>query len=124
MNKTTLQILLAILLVIATPIALTALLPAKILLDILPIGATIFLCICYVPQIRKNYILKEKSVEGQSLLFWVFLNIALTFLLTNAYAIWSLFGTYGYLITETLNEGLALITLCQFMYYSKKAKKN
>lgn len=121
MKKVKLQIVTAIILVVATPIILTALLPSKILLDMLPILATIFLTACYLPQIYRTY--KTKNVESMSIAFWVMLNIALTLLLTNAYAIWGLFGTYGYLITEILNEGLALITLGQVLYYKKKQGK-
>lgn len=116
------QIVVAVLLVVLTPIVLTKLLPVKWLLDVITIGATFFLTICYVPKIIKNYKLKENAVAGESIAFWVMLNIALTLLLTNAYAIWGIFGTYGYLVTEILNEGLALITLGQILYYRSRIK--
>jgi uncharacterized protein with PQ loop repeat len=121
MKNVKVQIALAVLLVVASPIILTKLLPAKVLLDVLPVGATVFLTICYLPQIYRTY--KTKNVESMSISFWVMLNIALTLLLTNAYAIWGLFGTYGYLVTEILNEGLALITLGQVLYYKSKQKQ-
>lgn len=120
MLKTKLQILLAVLVVGSAPFILTGLLEDKALLDTLPIIATVFLTACYVPQIIK--IFRTKDVTGQSLLFWVLLNVALTSLLTNAYTIWDLYGTYGYLITEILNEGLALVVLSQVLYYRKKAQ--
>jgi uncharacterized protein with PQ loop repeat len=121
MNKVKFQILIAFILVVGSPIALTHLLASKVLLDILPMGATFFLTACYLPQIVKTY--KIKNVDSMAVSFWVMLNIALTLLLTNAFAIWDLFGTWGYLVTETLNEGLALVTLGQVLYYNMKNKK-
>lgn len=90
----------------------------KLLLELLPIIATIFLSICYIPQIVKNY--KTKDVSSISLWFWVLLNIALTLMFTNAFMIFNKFGTYGYLITETFNLGLAMIVLIQVLIYRKK----
>jgi len=90
----------------------------KLLLELLPIIATVFLSICYIPQIVKNY--KTKDVSSISLWFWVLLNIALTLMFTNAFMIYNKFGTYGYLITETFNLGLAMIVLIQVLIYRKK----
>ncbi|EML6324935.1 PQ-loop repeat-containing protein [Bacillus cereus] len=90
----------------------------KLLLELLPIIATVFLSICYIPQIVKNY--KTKDVSSISLWFWVLLNIALTLMFTNAFMIYNKFGTYGYLITETFNLGLAMIVLIQVLVYRKK----
>lgn len=39
---------------------------------------------------------------------------------TNAFMIYNKFGTYGYLITETFNLGLAMIVLIQVLVYRKK----
>lgn len=90
----------------------------KLLLELLPIIATVFLSICYIPQIVKNY--KTKDVSSISLWFWMLLNIALTLMFTNAFMIYNKFGTYGYLITETFNLGLAMIVLVQVFIYRKK----
>jgi uncharacterized protein with PQ loop repeat len=90
----------------------------KLLLDVLPLIATVFLTICYLPQIIRNY--RTKDVSSMSLTFWILLNIALTCLLTNAFVIFLQFGTYGYLVTEILNEGLAFIVLIQVLKYRKK----
>lgn len=88
------------------------------LMEFLPILATIFLTICYVPQIVKIH--RTKDVSSQSLSFWVLLSIALGLLLTNAFMIFMAFGTYGYLITEIINLGLALTVLSQVIRYRKK----
>jgi uncharacterized protein with PQ loop repeat len=90
----------------------------KILLDVLPLLATVFLTICYFPQIYRIH--KTKDVSSMSLSFWIILNLALTCLLINAFVIFVKFGTYGYLITEILNEGLALTVLVQVIKYRKK----
>lgn len=94
----------------------------NILLDLIPILSTVFLSLCYIPQIIKIY--KTKNVESQSLLFWVLLSIALGLLWTNAFMIFNKFGTYGYLITETFNLGLALVVLAQVIKYKKKDVEN
>lgn len=57
-----------------------------------------------------------------SLWFWVLLNIALVLMWTNALVIYINFNTYGYLVTETLNEALAFIVLIQILIYRKKKK--
>lgn len=94
----------------------------KLLLELIPILATIFLSICYVPQIYKLH--KTKNAESQSLLFWILLSISLSLLWTNAFMIFNKFGTYGYLITETFNLGLALVVLVQVVKYKKKDSTN
>jgi len=89
-----------------------------LLLELIPILATVFLTICYVPQIIKIH--KTKDVSSQSLMFWILLSIALGLLWTNAFMIFTAFGTFGYLITETLNLGLALVVLGQVISYRKE----
>lgn len=93
-----------------------------LLLDILPLMATVFLTICYVPQIIRNY--RTKDVSSISLPFWILLNIALIMMVINASVIFLKFGTYGYLITEILNEGLALTVLIQVLKYRKDGKNS
>jgi uncharacterized protein with PQ loop repeat len=90
----------------------------KFLLDLLPMAATFFLTLCYVPQIIRTY--KTKDVSSMSLSFWVMLNIALSFLLVNATVIYLKFGTWGYMVTEILNEGLAFVMLIMVIKYRKK----
>lgn len=90
----------------------------KILLDYLPIAATVFLTVCYLPQIIKTY--RTKDVSGISLPFWVFLNVALSLMLVNSIVIFIEFGTWGYMVTEILNEGLAFVMLVMVLRYKKR----
>lgn len=90
----------------------------KFLLDYLPLLATTFLTICYLPQIIHLHI--TKNAESMSMSFWILLNLALVCLWINALVIYLQFGTYGYLVTETLNEGLAFVVLLQVLKYKKK----
>lgn len=84
----------------------------------LPILATIFLTICYIPQIVKTA--KTKDVSSMSVLFWLILNLALLIMWANAVLIFVRTGIYGTVITETLNEGLALVVLIQVLVYRKR----
>lgn len=88
------------------------------LLNLLPSLAGIVLGICYVPQIIKTY--KTKDVSSMSLSFWVLLNIALTFLVINSVVVFIHFGTWGYMVTELFNEGLAAVMLAMVIKYRKK----
>lgn len=90
----------------------------EFLLNYLPTLATIFLVAAYIPQVIKTF--KTKDVTGVSLPFWVLINIALTCLLINAFVIFIKFGTYGYLVAELFNEGLALVMLIMVIKYRKK----
>lgn len=90
------------------------------LLNLLPTIAGILLGICYVPQLVKTY--KTKDVESMSTAFWVILNFALTFLVINAYVVFATSHVWGYAVTETFNEGLALVQLIMVLKYRKKAK--
>jgi len=92
-----------------------------ILLELLPLIATVFLTVCYIPQILRNY--RTKDVSSLSLWFWVLLSVALGLLWTNAFMIFNAFGTFGYLVTETINLGLALVVLIQVVIY-RKDKQN
>lgn len=91
-----------------------------LLLELIPLLATVFLTICYVPQIVRNY--KTKDVSSISLWFWILLSISLALLWTNAFMIFQAFNTFGYLITETINLGLALVVLVQVVIYRKRNK--
>lgn len=88
------------------------------LLNILPMFGTAALIIFYCFQITKT--IKAKSVEGVSLLGWSMLNLALLCMFTNALVIFIKFGTYGFLITETANVGLALVELVLIIKYRKR----
>lgn len=88
------------------------------LLNILPTIAGVFLGICYIPQIVKTY--KSKNVENISFPFWIILNIALSFLVVNAVVVFLTSGVWGYMVTETFNEGLALVMLMLVIKYRKK----
>ncbi|MBU8845740.1 hypothetical protein KNR15_20470 [Alkalihalobacillus gibsonii] len=89
------------------------------LLNWLPVLGTVFLTICYLPQIRKTFVTKD--VNGMSVLFWLSLNVALIFMLVNAIMIFIKFGTWGTMITEALNEALALIMLIMVLKYRKNS---
>lgn len=88
------------------------------LLNLLPSIAGVLLGICYIPQIIKTY--KTKNVESMSVAFWIILNIALTFLAINSVVVFKTSGVWGYMLTETFNEGLALVTLIMVLRYRKK----
>lgn len=88
------------------------------LLNLLPTLAGVVLGACYVPQIIKT--VKTKNVDGMSVQFWVLLNIALTMLLINSIVVFINFGTWGYMVTEIFNEGLALVMLILVLKYRKK----
>jgi uncharacterized protein with PQ loop repeat len=90
---------------------------SNFLLNLLPTIATVFLTLCYLPQIFRTY--KTKDVQSMSLSFWILLNLALTCLLINAIVIFIKFGTWGYALTETLNEGLAFVMLIMVIKYKK-----
>lgn len=91
------------------------------LLNLLPTIAGILLGICYVPQIIKTYLTKD--VRSMSTAFWIILNVALTFLAINAVVVYKTSGVWGYMLTETFNEGLALVTLLMVLKYRKNDSK-
>ena len=89
-----------------------------ILLNVVPLLATVFLVICYLPQIIHT--VKTKEVEDISLSFFVMLNIALTLLLINSILLFTQNGNFGYVVTYIFNEGLALTMLILILKYRKK----
>lgn len=91
------------------------------LLNLLPTIAGILLGICYIPQLIKTY--KTKDVKSMSTAFWIILNVALTFLAINAYVVFATSGVWGYAVTETFNEGLALVQLIMVLKYRNRAKQ-
>lgn len=90
----------------------------EILLNIIPIFATVFLIICYIPQVIHTY--KTKEVGDISLPFFVMLNIALTLLLINSILLFTQNGNFGYVVTYLFNEGLAFVMLVMILKYRKK----
>lgn len=82
--------------------------------------ATVFLTICYLPQIVTTF--KTKNVSGMTVSFWVLLNLALFCLLINSIFIFIQFGTWGYMVTEILNFGLAFVMLVLVLKYKKNEK--
>ena len=90
----------------------------EILLNIIPVIATVFLVICYIPQVVHTF--KTKEVEDISLSFFVMLNIALTLLLINSILLYTQNGNFGYVITYVFNEGLAFVMLVMILKYRKK----
>lgn len=92
----------------------------EILLNIIPVIATVFLVICYIPQVVHTF--KTKEVEDISLSFFVMLNIALTLLLINSILLYTQNGNFGYVITYVFNEGLAFVMLVMILKYRKKKR--
>lgn len=92
------------------------------LLDIIPSIATVFLVAAYIPQVIKTF--RTKDVTGVSLPFWLLINVALSLLLINAITIYVKFGTWGYMVTEIFNEGLAFVMLVMVLKYRKKPKED
>jgi uncharacterized protein with PQ loop repeat len=86
-------------------------------LNWLPIVATVFMTICYAPQIKKT--ITTKDVRGQSVMFWTMLNIALTLLLLNSILLFTQNGNWGYMVSYILNESLALTMLLLVLKYRK-----
>lgn len=80
--------------------------------------ATFFLVAAYIPQVVKTF--RTKDVTGVSLPFWILINIALTLLWINALYLFLTTGVYGYLITESFNESLALVMLVMTIKYRRK----
>ncbi|UDY80682.1 PQ loop repeat protein [Geobacillus phage GR1] len=90
----------------------------EILLNVIPIIATIFLVICYIPQVIHTF--KTKEVGDISLSFFVMLNIALTLLLINSILLYTQNGNFGYVVTYIFNEGLAFVMLVMILKYRNK----
>jgi uncharacterized protein with PQ loop repeat len=88
------------------------------LLNLLPSLAGIVLAFCYIPQIRTTR--KTKDVSGIDLRFWVILDIALAMLFINSIVVFLQFGTWGYMVTEAFNLGLALVMTTLVLKYRKK----
>lgn len=88
------------------------------LMNIIPLIATVFMVLCYLPQIYKTY--KSKDVTGISLSFFVMLNIALTLLLINSYLLFTVNGNFGYVVSYIVNEFLAFVMLVFIIKYRKK----
>jgi uncharacterized protein with PQ loop repeat len=90
-----------------------------LLINIIPIIATVFMTYCYLPQITQT--LRTKNVEGQNLQFWAVLNIALTLLLINSVLLLLVLnGSFGYMVGYIFNEGLALTMLILVKKYRNK----
>lgn len=77
--------------------------------------ATVLLVGAYLPQVIKTY--RTKNVEGISLPFWVLISSALGCLLINALFLFLKYGTYGYLLMEAFNFGLAFVMLVMVLRY-------
>ena len=91
------------------------------MLNLLPTIAGILLGICYVPQLIKTF--RMKDVRSMSTAFWIILNVALTFLAINAVVVFKTSGVWGYMLTETFNEGLALVQLIMVLIYRENDNK-
>jgi uncharacterized protein with PQ loop repeat len=89
----------------------------QVLLNGLPVLSTTYLTWCYFPQLKQTYL--TKKVEGINLDFWRYLNIALTLMLINATVTFFMFGAWGYMILEIINEGMAFAMLIMVEKYKK-----
>jgi uncharacterized protein with PQ loop repeat len=91
---------------------------SNILLDYLPIVATVLIIFSYMGQLKVTY--GTKNVEGQSLSFWVILTSALAInVVREAYLMYTQ-GTFGGLLTQGFNFVLAGAILFGVMRYRKK----
>jgi len=93
----------------------------EFLLNYLPVIAGILLGVSYIFQIAKLW--KTKVTDGISIPFWIVISIALSMLLVNSITIFMMFGTWGYMVTEIFNFGLAVAVLGLVIYYRSKNNK-
>lgn len=91
------------------------------LLNLLPSLAGIVLAFCYIPQIMTT--IRTKDVSGIDLRFWLILDLALLLLTINAVTVFVIHGTWGYMVTEAFNLGLAIVVTTLVLKYRKKEKK-
>lgn len=91
------------------------------LLNLLPSIAGIVLAFCYVPQIITT--LRTKDVSGMDIRFWLILDVALALLTANAVTVFIIHGTWGYMVTEMFNLGLALVVTALVLKYRKGRKQ-
>ena len=80
--------------------------------------ATFPLVAAYIPQVIQTY--RTKNVEGISLPFWILITVALFLLLVNSIVVFAVFGTWGYMLMETFNFGLAATMLVMTLKYRRK----
>jgi uncharacterized protein with PQ loop repeat len=90
------------------------------LMNVIPTVATVFLIICYFPQLYRTF--KTKDVSSISLSFFAMLNIALTLLLVNSILLFTQNGNWGYVVTYVFNELLAFSMLVLILRYRKNGK--
>lgn len=84
----------------------------------LPIIATVLIVASYMGQLKKTY--GTKNVEGQSLFFWIVLNLALLINVAREIYLFSQYGTYGGLLTQGFNLALGLAIFVGVLIYRKK----
>lgn len=79
------------------------------LLDLAPLVAIGFITVCYIPQIIKT--IKTKDVKGQSLAFWIMLDIALLGNVLQQVGLIQFMGNTRYLglIEQSINLSLAIL---------------
>lgn len=93
----------------------------NIILNYLPIAATVLIVLSYLPQLKVTY--GTKNAEGQSVSFWVILSSALVInVVREAYLMYNQ-GTYGGLLTQGFNFVLALAILFGVLKYKEKTIK-
>lgn len=91
-----------------------------ILLNILPQIGTFLIGAMYIPQIIKTN--KTKDVSGMSIWFWLMLVMALSVMTANALVVFLVYGTYGLLVTESVNLVLAIVVMWQVLKYKNNTR--
>ena len=90
----------------------------NIILNYLPIVATILIVLSYIGQLKTTY--GTKNVEGQSLFFWTVLNSALFINILREGYLFIQQGTYGGLLTQGFNFALGMAILIGVLLFRKK----
>ena len=80
--------------------------------------SSVWITACYLPQIFQ--LLRTKDARGISLDFWLNLDVALLALTINTTAVFKLYGTYGAMVTEILNLGLAGVVTVLVIKYKRR----
>lgn len=84
------------------------------------VGATFFI-LAYARGIYDLF--KAKSASGREIWFWSLINVAVSMLFVNSVFLFIKYGTYGYLIMESANFGMAVVMLFMSIYYKRKGAK-
>lgn len=84
------------------------------------VGALLFI-LAYSQGIIEVF--KTKTADRRMLPFWASINAAVFMLFVNSVYLFVKYGTYGYLIMESFNFGLAFVMLVMTIRYREKEAK-